>query len=171
MRLWTLHTPGFSLTSGRVDHTLSHYYNTVPGAPAAYAELARQVGTDQIIWCCVRPRDRILDDGDVEWILDVPDDEILCIVDSFIWNKILGLKTYPRSLYFQWLDRAPLEEGARVTYLEGQIEEYHSQRAPDGGWWSQLYITDVTNVEEVEGANALLKHPIPRSCFIRDGRC
>ena len=164
MQLWTWHEPDFSLTSGRLDHSRSQYYKIVDGAPDAYAELAQRLSTDQIIWCYVR-RDDYHDLPKltrVEWALDVPDTEILAITDAYIWNKILRIHTYPRSLYFEWLEYAPTDGAARVEFIEHKIEEYHAQLPPDGGWWSQLFITDTMP----EGATVLLKHPIPEAWVV-----
>ena len=167
MQLWTWQEPGFSLMFGYVDHTQSKYYNTLAGAPEAYAELATRLDTDQIIWCFVRPDDYsdMSHLTRVEWTLDVPDNEILKIIDAYIWNKILGIQTYPHTLRLQWLDDAPIEENARDAYIDQKIQDYHSQPEPDGGWWSRLFIKDTM----VEGAEVLLKHPIPQSWVVCDG--
>ena len=92
MRLWTYHKPDFSLTSGRVDLSRSDYFRCMPEIPGAYAELARRVGTDQIIWCYVRPDEynNIPELTCVEWALDVPDDQVLAIIDSFVWERIIA---------------------------------------------------------------------------------
>lgn len=168
MRLWTWHEPGFSLTSGHVDHDQSYYYNNnVPSFPDAYAQLAKHFGTDQIIWCYVR-RDDYLDLPEltrVEWALDVPDKEILAIVDPTIWNKILGNRHVPPILHAKWLEDAPVNETACDAYIEQQEKEYHSRQEPKGGLLSQLFITDPT----VEDATALLKHPIPKSWVVGGG--
>ncbi len=167
MQLWTFQEPGFSLTSGQVDHARSEYYKTVSGVPNAYAQLAKRLGTDQIIWCYVR-REEYHDLPHLtreEWALDVPEYDILAIVDTFIWNRILGIETYPESLRHKWLEDAPLEEAARNAYIKQKIKDYHAQPEPDAGWWSRLFITDTT----AEGATVLLKHPIPESWVVHGG--
>jgi hypothetical protein len=168
MKLWTWHEPDFSLVAGRVDLSRSMYHATVPQAPKAYAELARRLGTDQIIWCYVR-RGEYHDLPQltrVEWALDVPDHGILAITEAFIWNKILGLRTYPQSLYDKWLNDAPTDEAARDDYIAAQLAAYHSEPEPDGGWWSRLFISDAM----AESATVLLRHPIPDSWILSVGR-
>jgi hypothetical protein len=111
-----------------VEHTRSEYYTNVSGVPNAYVELANRLGTDQIIWCYAR-QDEYIDLPHltrVEWLLDVPDHQILAITDAYIWNKILGIRTYPRSLDYEWLENSPMEETARDAYIEQKIEDYHS---------------------------------------------
>jgi hypothetical protein len=95
MQLWTWHEPDFDLTSGEVDHSRSKYYKGTPGIPAAYAELSRLLGTDQIIWCYVRRHEyhQLPNLTRIEWALDVPEDQILGMIDAYVWNKILGIKT------------------------------------------------------------------------------
>ena len=167
MQLWTWQEPDFSLTTGHVDHAQSDYYKKVSGVPDAYAQLAKLLGTDQIIWCyvCRDEYDDLPHLTRIEWILDVPDDGILAIIDAFIWNKILDIQSYPRSLYLTWLEDAPLEKTARDLYIEQRIKEYHSQPEPDIGWWSRLFITDTS----VEGATVLLNHPIQKSWVVHEG--
>lgn len=168
MELRTWHESDFSLTSGTVDHARSEYYSNVRGVPDAYAELATRLGTDQVVWCYVRPGEYL--NGPhltrVEWVLEVPDDKILAIVDAFIWNKILGIKTFPRGLYRDWLDDARAQRANIDEYVQSRMEDYHSQPEPTRGWWSALCITDTT----AEGATVLLRHPVPRSWVLRDGR-
>lgn len=164
MKLWTWHEPEFSLVAGRVALSRSTYYATVASAPEAYAKLARRLGTDQIIWCYPRPGEYHVRPQctRVEWALDVPDHEILAITDAYIWNKILKLRTYPESLRHKWLDDAPIDEAARDAYLALKIAAYHSEPEPDGGWWARLFTSDGM----AEGAQVLLRHPIPQSWVV-----
>jgi len=161
MRLWTFHTPDFSLTSGAIDLDHSYDVSYVPGLRERYEDLAHYLGLDryEIIWCHVRDdiiRDAYVDR--VEYILEVPDYQILRIVDSYIWNKIIGLDAYPRS---KWQTEAP--EGITSEYFQKKVDEYHDQLPPPGGWWPQLFLTDTT----AEGACVLLRHPIPESWINR----
>jgi hypothetical protein len=166
MKLWTWHGPDFSLTSGRVDHSRSSYYTdeNLPKIPCAYAELARRLGTDQIIWCYVSPNEYIKTSNDtrVEWVLEVPDDKLFSIIDSFIWNRIIDRKTYPDSLREKWAYEA-IETDDYNAYLERNRQKYDSQTPPKGGWWEALFITDINT----EGATVLLKHPIPDIWIVR----
>jgi len=163
MKLWTFHTPDFSLTSGSIDLDRSFDVSYVTGLREAYEELARHLGLEryEILWCHNREdfnragyRDR------VEYKLDVPDDQFLCIVDSYIWNKIIGLDAYPTPLYFKWREEAA--PNAIGDYIEKKLAEYHSQPPPPGGWWSRLVIEDL----DAEGACVLLRHPIPEAWIV-----
>jgi hypothetical protein len=86
VQLWTWHKPDFSLTSGRVYHSRSSYYQTIDTIPPAYEILASHIGTDQIIWCYSHPGKRIIIPGNpcVEWVLDVPSDKVLAIIDTWV---------------------------------------------------------------------------------------
>src|SRR4051794_12754422 len=124
MKLRTFQTPDFSLTSGSIDLSRSYDVSYVTGLRECYEELARHLGLGryEIIWCHVR--DDFIRAGyvdRVEYILEVPDDQILRIVDSFIWNKIIGLDPYPMSLYYKWRDEAP--PGKVGEYIKRKKEE------------------------------------------------
>ncbi len=167
MKLWTWHGTDFSLTCGRVDHSLSQYYNCMPSIPPAYAELARRVGTDQIIWCYARPDpDEYEDLKQIKWVLDVSDDRILAIISSPIWERIICTKALPPALREKWKCEAfQGKHDDSEAYIEEKSEEYFSQPPPEGGWWTDLFISDIG----AEGARVLLKHPIPDSWVVHRG--
>ena len=77
MRLWTWHTPDFSLIEEKVDHTKSKYYRKYP---ETCKELYRQLEEDQIIWCYLHREDHsetpITRETEREWELEVPEDEV-----------------------------------------------------------------------------------------------
>jgi len=164
MKLWTFQASGFSLTSGEIDIAHSPYIDSVAGLREAYEELAQRLGLEsyEIIWCYVR-QDWIAGSnaGLTKWELKVPDEQILGIVDGFIWNRILSLKgAYPMSLFNQWNREVPPE--AVDEHIRQQKKEYDEQLAPlDDGWWSRLFCS-----VDAEEACALLKHPIPKSWII-----
>ena len=162
MKLWTFHTSDFSLTSGKIEIGRSPYIDTIPNLREAYEELAHRLGLKsyEILWCHVR-QDWTEGYADcVEWELEVPDEKILDIVDSYIWNKILRIMdVYPRSLYKKWRDEAP--PYAMDDYINQKIQVFNEQQPPADGWWSQLS-TDL----DAGGDCTLLKHPIPDSWII-----
>ncbi len=171
MKLWTWQGRDFKLTSGCVDYLKSPYCKTHPELIPAYQELSQFLGTDQIIWCCVREDEFVPDkDRPVRWELDVPDNEFgkgefPKICNSFIWAKMVGWNELPipRELYAQWKGSAPLSDPDRTRFIEQKVQEYREEPPPEGGWISQLFISDAT----CEGANVLLKHPIPESWIVR----
>lgn len=140
-----------------------------PKFPAAYGELAKRLGTANFVWCSIikdeaKEREKWRDR--VEWILDVPDDEILCLTDIFIWNKIIDFKTYPQSLRTKLWKEVPQDVPSKTDWVEGKLNEYHNMPEPADGWWSQLFLKD-TNAED---ATVLVRHPIPESWISTDGR-
>jgi hypothetical protein len=103
------------------------------------------------------------------WELQVPDDKILGIVDSFIWNRILDpkKKAIPRWLEMKWCrECSDVDDGN--AYIEAKIEEYHSQPPPNGDWWSVLFIP-AGRPYRSEDADALLKHPIAEEWVVSVG--
>jgi hypothetical protein len=163
MRLWTFQSNDFSLTSGEIDVTRSPYYESVPNLVQAYDGLAKWLGLPkyEVVWCHVRD-DFTLEhwEGYKLWELEVSDDQILAIVDSFIWCRIIDKPSIPSSLRAQWRRDAP-HDHTRGNYLDRKSTEYYAQSPPAGGWWSQLS-SDVS----AEAPSALLKHPIPEDWII-----
>ncbi len=159
MKLWTWHGTDFSLTSGCVDLSRSPYYH-MPKYRFAHAELARRVGTDQIIWCYVR-RTKHEERERIERVLKVPKDRLLRIIDSPIWERIID-GAIPPDVREQWYCEARQRKlffSDREKFIEKKEKEYSDQPPPKGGWWTKLFIDDIT----AEGAEVLLKHPIPDS--------
>ncbi len=172
MELWSWHKPEHFLTSGRVDLSRSEFYNTVENCKAAYDELANCLGTDQLIWCYTRRNGDFSSGWEprVCWHLDVPDYGILRLTDDRVWNKILGRDMRrPDSLHRQWLRTIPVGEG--YAYLRRKEEEYHAQPAPNGDWWSVLFLErDDFRLEDGEQlASALILHPIPETWVVSVG--
>lgn len=139
----------------------------MPAIPPAYARLATRVGTDQIVWCYARPDEyrKLPGDTRVEWELDVPDEKILAIIDSWVWERIIGSKAYPRALRDKWAMEAVQGDHHYEAHIRAREEEYLSQPPPEGDWWKALFIQDIsTGVPTV-----LVEHPIAKSWAIRCG--
>jgi hypothetical protein len=95
MQLWTYHPPGFriDLPGLAIDPLQSPYWNEplTPLYKEAWAKLRDTLGTEQFIWCCTasgcwspnefRPVD--------EWVLNVPDSQILAFIKEPGWDDIL----------------------------------------------------------------------------------
>lgn len=167
MKLSSWQEPDFSLTSGRVDHSRSSYYRRMLAIPPAYARLATHVGTDQIIWCYARPDEyrKLPGDTRVEWLLDVPDEKILGIIDSWVWERIIGSKAYPSALRNRWAMEAVQGEHDLLAHIRVREDEYLSQPPPEGGWWKALFISDIDTADSI----VLVEHPIAESWVIRCG--
>jgi hypothetical protein len=169
MKLWTIHRRGFSLTEGRADRTLSPYVGTVANYIQISQQLWERLGTsDQVIWCCTKPidrRHRSLDE--IEWVLEVPDAEILALIDDHVWNRILGLKCHPpQRLRDQWRDRAldlhPNDSDARERYHAEQERSYFAQEPPSGDWWNHVFVDDL----EGDSISAVIRHPVRQEWIV-----
>ena len=166
MRLWTYHTPDFSLTSGRVNHSQSDYYRTVPGVPEAYAELWRRLGTDQIVWCYAQDGEQAATTTPhVEWLLEIPN--VLAFVDGIVWNRILGIRCQvPKTLRYAWKNKSivrfPHNASERHGFIERQTDAFWTMSPPGGDWWNSLIIES----SDCETVQVIIKHPVPESCVV-----
>lgn len=163
MRLRTRQGTGFSLTSGTVDPTRSTYRD-LPKFPEAYVKLAALLGTEQIIWCSVHPEKYtpLPLVNQFEWVLEVPEAGFFKIIDNYVWNRIVGRRVFPESLRQRALREAPTRSVEREAFKQRAEDAYHAQPEPEGGWWSLLFITDVSP----EGAVVLLELPIPQQWVV-----
>ena len=84
MKLWSYQSPDFSLVDGDYCHDKSEFFKEYPDA---YKELWRRVGCREIIWCSIAKTKWRLR---CQWELEVPECRFLKIVDSMVWNGILG---------------------------------------------------------------------------------
>jgi hypothetical protein len=166
LRLWTVHSPSFSLTEGCVDHSKSEYYNNrnTPGVKDAYHELWHrlQIPEGQVVWCYTN-EDDIAKTGveKVKWELYVPGPEIIRFIDDLVWNRILGIKCSVRGdIRRQWrreaLKKFPNDPEASEVYEKRCFENFWSQEPKSGNWWNELFTENVGS-----GVSALIGHPIP----------
>lgn len=169
MKLWTLHTPGHDITAGRVDHSKSEYYCTVPGAKMVYAELWSRLDKPdgQIIWCDTNNTD-IAKTGIemIMWELEVPLDSIICFLDSLVWNRILGIQcgvssTMRRQWIKEAIDNCPEVEDSHA-YYEQYIRDFWARKPKTGSWWDELFVE-----EPGDCINAIIHHPVPYS-YVKD---
>jgi len=170
--LWSFHKPGHSLLDGRVDYRLSAYCDDA-GIMAAYSQLHRRLGTDQIIWCYTR-KDEFRETGIpmVEWAFEVPVSDVLAFCDSTVWTRIIAKagSTLPgglrRRFMKQALERFPDQPDERHAYEARLTEAYWSQPAPSGDWWNHLLV-EYTGQESVD---ALIPHPAHREWHVGSRR-
>ena len=167
MDLWTLHTPGFNLTSGKVDHSKSEYYRTVPGVKEAYAELWQRLKTPggQILWCDTDNTD-IAKTGTemIMWELEVLHDNIICLLDGLVWNRILGIQCrVGNTMLRQWkreaIEKCPENSHAYVDQCE---KDFWARKPKTGSWWDELLVD-----KPGECIDAIIQHPVPDS-FVKD---
>ena len=164
-KLWTWHSPDFSITDGRVEHNRSKYltHPDLRGLRPAYRKLAQHLGTDQIIWCYVRPNEHFHAPSlrEIEWELEVPRDQILGIIDTYVWNKIAGIRCHPpESHRLSWEEEAieayPHDDGARAKHRE-ELETAYYAPIPEEELWKALFLDMI----DAEGATAVIRHPVP----------
>jgi len=165
--LWTIHSPGFDLTSGRVDHSKSEYYLTIRGVEAAYHELwyRLDIPDGQIIWCYTSDDD-IAKTGveKIKWELQMPRKEIICFLDSLVWNRILGIKCgVGKNMRRQWIkegiEKCPSDARA---YVKRCYEEFWNRQPQTGSWWDELFVQNTG-----ECIDAIIHHPVPGN-FVRE---
>jgi hypothetical protein len=156
-KLWSIHDPLFCLSSGKVDHSKSDFYmNTsglTPGVKGAYHELWKRIGEPegQIIWCytcdCVLPRTGT---PKVLWTLEVPEDQITCRIDEYVWHKIIGQP---------WSQ--PPRCRSRCETLRGKCDQLlracEHGRPITNDWWNKLIVPDGTSGFIL---SALVHHPV-----------
>lgn len=159
MKLWTWQGPGFSLTEGYVDIRQSEYANNEP-IIAVYKDLASRIGTDQIIWCLTKRDAPFLDR--VEWVLDVPCDEIVKFVDNIVWNRMLGKRPRPPKrirdeITNEAFSKFPQDSDARRRLEQELEDQFWSQPPPEGtSWWDHLFVAPAAS----EDVCALVRHPL-----------
>lgn len=178
MRLWTYQWPDFRPTdcNVKVNISKSRYAETLPKYRDAYKKLSDRLGTDQIIWCCTRQDEYkyLLGEAPMEWELEVPAEQILACISSYVWNKILGVKRFTVSceIRHQWLTQA-LElapnDPEKLERIRETLEEQFYAPEPEENLWNRLLLKEPSD----EGCSVLLKHPIKESWVIRvvDLRC
>jgi hypothetical protein len=172
MQLWSWQGRDFSLLEGRVEFTKSPYVETVPGLLEAYQRVWKHVGRDQIVWCWTRPDEHIdVDTTEVKWSLEVPESEILTLIDDFVWSRILyGDRVQdchpPRRLQREWWDRAlevyPDDSESRTNFLKKQHQDYWNQEPPSGDWWNHVFVNDTNR----DSTSAIIPHPIKREWVV-----
>jgi hypothetical protein len=157
--VWTFQTEGFSILEGPVKPELSKYAKKYP---TAYQRLWKILGTKQFIWCMTDRRDWGNKKGFCEWALSVPRRNVLRVIDSMVWNGIIGEKGSPPAKMFDELERyATLNDIPDVqSYIEQHAERL---RNPPGDPWDCLFLDDLDDPR----AEILLRCPIQGSWHIK----
>lgn len=166
IRLWSWHKPEFSLIDGQVDWDKSDHYLDDESRQAAYKRLRDELGTDQIVWCCLNRDDWPDRSGLAEWELDVPREEVLAIVDEGIWNHqwcqfdASLAASHRRILMQECLDEGVHEPQARQECLARKFDEYKRREGP----------LRLSSENDAPAVNVLLRHPVDPKWVIKDGR-
>jgi hypothetical protein len=162
IKLWTIHSPDFSLTDGRVDHNKSEYCLNTPGVKDAYHKLwpKLRIPDGQLIWCYTYDDIKKTNKKIIKYELYVPKSEIICFIDDLVWNRILGKECEVRSdMRHQWnkeaCEKFPNNPKASKAYEKKCLENFWAQKPKSGDWWDELFVKSTG-----EGISALIKHPI-----------
>lgn len=157
MELWSYQRDGFNLISDKVDPSRSRYRKDYS---KQYARLDAKLGTDQYIWCCTSSSDWVNKNGYEEWRLEVPVEDFLKVIDSVVWDGILGIESKHNRLEAKLESQfASSEEDPEI--VERQVSEaIKRRRNPSNDPWSNLFILDSAD----DAAEVLLLCPI-KSCW------
>ena len=159
--LWTIQFPDFDLTSGRVDHNRSEYFLTVSGVKNAYQELWHRLNTPdgQTVWCYTS-EDGIVKTGvkKIRWELCMPKKEIICYLDSLVWNRILGIRCIVgNTMRNQWVREAiKLASNNSDVYYKKLEDDFWNRKPKTGSWWDELFVQNTG-----ECVDAIIRHPVP----------
>ena len=132
---------------------------------AAYRQLAERIGTDQWVWCYLRPEDCIhREPGKVEWALRVPRQRVLAFIDNSVWIRILG----------DW-ERTAVPPHVRDLLRAKASPEGTSLKELQRRWWlsvpdsyDKLLLCDPgCAFAGATEATALVRHPVPEEYVIR----
>ena len=85
--LYSWHTPGFDITCDRLVRTESSYCISVAKYEEKIERLSKHLGTDQYIFCFVRPR--LFEHDRVPWIIEARDEDVLAYIDNGRWEDYL----------------------------------------------------------------------------------
>ena len=165
IQLRTIHSPVFSITKGFVDHTKSLYYQKTAGVKEAYYELWKRLKTPkgQIIWCYTEGNKITKAEGEekILWTLQIPCKEVICFLDSLVWNRILKIKCrVTRTMRQQWINEAaekyPEDTHSQESYIDQCEKDFWDQKPKTGSWWEELLVQGPS-----EGIDAIIHHPVP----------
>jgi len=170
MRLWTIHNnQGFSLTEGKVDHSKSEYYASIPAVREAYPKLWRHLGVDdgQIIWCYTRTEDiPVTSIPRHMWELEAPESSILTYIDDVTWNRLLGIRVrltprYTEAIREDAAKKFPHDPQARRQHEIESEKRWWDHKPPESTLWRELFLD-----KPVDGSPALLRHPIQKEWIV-----
>ena len=165
--MWTWPGRDHSLTSGKIDYARSAYYNDdgLAGVKAAYRDLWALLGADQIVWCWTKRDEYRIREAETceEWEIEVPSEGILAIVDTYVWNALLGFRPLPPA--------SIVDEGCRRVRETGdpaQAEAAYKE------YWDNLMMCSrekllsrlLMDDARAEGATPLLSHPVPEEWVV-----
>lgn len=141
MRLYTQHDPSFDLVKEVSDAYkgvhLAGSYDDDNRFREAYEWLFGHLKMKNIIWC--HDKDDVIywchGQEFKQWVLEVPDDEIIACLDTNVWNHIINRWwPIPNDLWESWHDYATknIENTEEVDkYIDKKEEEYKSNHSED----------------------------------------
>lgn len=164
INLWSIHTPDFSITEGRVDHSKSNYFQNTQGVKEAYKKLWKRINIPdgQIIWCYLDKTEiPITGTEKTLWEICLPISKVIKYVDDIVWNRILGIKCrVPSCLFFQWrqegIGKFPHNPTLAHDYERKCRDDYWTQKPKGNSWWDELFV----EMDKGLSMNALIRHPV-----------
>jgi hypothetical protein len=149
MRLWTLQSPDYLLTAGRVDHSRSMFFQDFETIKNAYLKLWNLIGepAGQIIWCYTIDDIPCTGTAKRKWTLEVPEDKIICRINDCAWNIITEMT-----------DQFRRDPGDTIT-------DQLALQPVSGDWWDKIIDHDVMAHRYI---SALIRHPIQASWVVED---
>lgn len=159
INLWTIHTPDFSITEGRVEHSKSNYYQNTQGVKEAYPKLWQRINIPdgQIIWCYLDKTE--IRKTSKKWC---------CGKSVYLYQKLLSMlmiwfgieSRVPSSLFFQWrkegIDKFPHNPTLAHDYERKCRDDYWAQKPKGNSWWDELFV----KMDKGLSISALVLHPV-----------
>jgi hypothetical protein len=171
VELSTCQGAALSLIDGTIDPARGFAGQAcMVGERSHYVRLYREVRTDQFIWCqpfgVWPPPERARERAERDYRLRVPKDEILAILDHDVWLRIRGRDGPNRRTTDRWRKELKHEFGNDAKGLSAELlrrhKEFKADPEPLGGWWSKVFLPDVTDAYD----EVLLCHPVPASWIV-----
>lgn len=173
MRVCTLQAPDYDIRRDKRDLRKSNYYNDPAHwrIRSAYDKLHKRLGTDQIIWCYAQRNETLSAERPQTkfWELEVPDDEIITFVDTYVWERVIGNNIIPESLKTRWRDKAR-ETSGDLDWIDQVIKQKQDEFAigyPEDRLWNLL----LHRVQEKAWFDPLIPNPIRTEWVISERYC
>lgn len=156
VKLYTYHSADFDLVEDTTDLTKVDDFLI-----DAYKWLYKILDTKKVIWCWGEKENHNPwhSTDEIEWVLEVPRDEIISVVNGSVWDCIIGDFPNTPSHCLWWYD-LPEEE------FEQKMKEW-TRHNPFRGW-DKLF--DFQSDDEVKYAQYLIPSPIKKEWVMEKNR-
>lgn len=147
MRLYTWQSPDFDIVRD-VSDVEKHCDEMLKDS---YQWLFKMLGTNEVIWCWSREENHhpVHALEQVQWTLDVPDEEIVAIINSDVWDMVICEYDYIPAQFSWWYDLSDDEWDRR--------QEEWRKLNPMRGWDN---IFNLQTEKQYEMAQFLIPSPV-----------